>query len=101
MLKMVIELNEDNIIKEDKYYLSDVLSYIDSYFEKKNIEKIEKGIYQAADEKLIQFLGIITRLSRNDVFVRYVKKWLWYGSEEEILHDDPENLIEAFEIKVS
>lgn len=101
MLKMVIELNEDKIIKEDKYYLSDVLSYIDSYFEKKNIEKIEKGIYQAADEKLIQFLGIITRLSRNDVFVRYVKKWLWYGSEEEILHNDPENLIEAFEIKVS
>lgn len=101
MLKMVIELNEDKIIKEDKYYLSDVLSYIDSYFEKKNIEKIEKGIYQAADEKLIQFLGIITRLSRNDVFVRYVKKWLWYGSEEEILHNDPENLIEEFEIKVS
>lgn len=101
MLKMVIELNEDKIIKEDMYYLNDVLSYIDSYFEKKNIEKIEKGIYQAADDKLIQFLGIITRLSRKDVFVRYVKKWLWYGSEEEILHNDPENLIEAFEIKVS
>lgn len=101
MLKMVIELNEDKIIKEDKYYLSDVLFCIDSYFKEKNIEKIEKGIYQAADEKLIQFLGIITRLSRNDVFVRYVKKWLWYGGEEEILHNDPENLIEEFEIKVS
>ena len=102
MLKMIIELNEEKIVKENEYYLNDVLSYVDSYFEKKNIKKVGKGIYQEEeDDKLIQFLGIMTRLSEQDIFVRYINKWMWYESEEAILHNEPEDLMKTFELKVS
>lgn len=98
MYRMIIELDEEKIVKENKYYLNDVLSHVDSYFEEKKISKIEKGVYEDSGEKLVQFLGIITRLSRSDVFTRYVKKWLWYENDEEIVSNDPQNLIEKFSL---
>lgn len=98
MYRMIIEMDEEKIIKDDEYYVEDVLSVIDSYFEESGIAKIQKGVYENSGDRLIKFLGIITRLSKQEFFVRNVKKWLWYENDEEIVSNDPQNLIEKFSL---
>ena len=78
MYRMIIELDEEKIVKENKYYLNDVLSYVDSYFEKKKyeLEKSEPFLYyiyrrktESANVRII-FVCLLAGLSEQEIKAR-------------------------------
>lgn len=96
MLKMKIVLDEDKILTDNQYSVEAVKNMIDMRILEDGIEKICDGEYVASESQLIKFLAISTTLSHSVIMRKYVKSWLWYESDEEIINNDPEDLLETY-----
>lgn len=96
MLKMIIEFDEEKIIREGKCDLQKMHACLTERFTKSGLQVKENGIYidSERDNDLIHFMAIATALSEIEWFKRYIKKWDWYEEDWE----EPENLIDTFEL---
>ena len=79
MIKMLIEMDEDKIKREDKYDLSKINSYFDDLFARIDSFKDDDGLY--INGTFESFGAIVWRLSEQDWFLNNVKQWIWYTNE--------------------
>jgi len=96
MIKMVIELDEEKIAREDQYDVAEMWKHIDAYFQEKRIPKISTGVYagRGLPSDFGNIGGFYIRFHRCDWFVDNVLVWDWYNSDGE---DDPEDFrVESF-----
>lgn len=99
MLKMIIELNEEKIKKDNKYSVEGIYSFMNEMFKRRGIDACQKGEYSYAgedeEEGLFQFMVLASVFKTEEWFSRYVVKWLWYEGD-----DEAEDLIVTFRIVV-
>lgn len=84
MLKLKIAMDETKIQSENKYELSTILSTVDAVFSRNGLKKIADGVYTGngkADD-YAKFWNIIWSLAKKDWFMRNVREWLWFNSDE-------------------
>ena len=84
-MKMFIELDENKILKEEKYSLEKINSFISNAFDKRNMTQDSDGWYSNGTFASCGSLALI--LSSKDWFMDNVQKWLWYDDEDGSIED--------------
>jgi len=79
MIKMLIEMDEEKIEREDKYDLNKINTYLKELFARIDSFKDEEGLY--TNGTFESFGAIVWRLSEQDWFLNNVKRWIWYTNE--------------------
>ncbi|MEG2814020.1 MAG: hypothetical protein RSA79_05400 [Oscillospiraceae bacterium] len=84
MLKVEIVMDEEKILAEGKYSLEDIYFTIDELFAKKNLKKIDNGVYSdnGSDQDYANLWINISALRKAEWFMSNTKKWLWYNSDD-------------------
>ena len=85
MMKMLILLDEDKIIRENKYSLSKIQNYLERHFEKRNMIKDTDGWYSNGSFSSCGSLIII--LSEKRWFMDNIKEWLWMDTTDGSIDD--------------
>ena len=85
MMKMLVELDENKILKEGKYNLNKMNSYISNAFEERNMVKDSENWY--ANGTFTSCGSIALILSSKEWFMANVQKWLWYDDEDDSVED--------------
>ncbi|MCR2124156.1 hypothetical protein CUPS3778_03790 [Campylobacter upsaliensis] len=78
-------LDEEKILKEDKYDLEKIYKAIDEMAEHSEMVKIDKNTYHCkGDENDLGCLGtfVYTNLIKCDWFTLNVKEWTWLSEKE-------------------
>jgi len=90
-----IVMDEEKIIREDKYDLDEMYQIIDEIAELTNMKKLNKYYYISKDDRL-ENLGAfaIFSLSEKEWFMENVKEWTWFDKGGE-----PEDMIKFYEDK--
>ena len=94
MLKMMIRMNDDKIIKEKKYHLDGIYSTINNTFLTMGFPRVEDGsdalVYRdcgrARDFSL--FGKIVNTLKKQTWFMDNVAVWRLYDSDDSDSHED-------------
>lgn len=91
MMKMLIQLDEERILREGKYDLNDMWRVIDKMFENgctKSVQPNGEVLYlgDANKDYYTRISLAYMRLSEQKWFAQYCSKWIWYDN------DDDENL---------
>lgn len=85
LYKLEIELDDEKIVKDNKYELSSIYDTVKYYFEQENIQNLK------SDEHIMTFIsnehddfasfGLIEgEIMTKDWFRPYVKKMIWYNA---------------------
>jgi len=84
MLKLKIVMDEEKIVHEGRYDLSVLLSTIDSIFMENGLPMQDDGVYMGTgkEDDYAKFWRIIWALAKKEWFMRNVKEWLWYNSDD-------------------
>lgn len=99
-MKMIIELNEKQIFDEG-YDAEKIWKFLERIIIDEGIKRSKKGEYESIagnENAFTNFMAAITALEDYDIFTKYVITWLWYGDEDDIEKDEPENIIEKFNL---
>jgi len=82
-----IVMDEEKILKEDKYDLDKIYEAIDEIAEFAKMKKIDKYYYVSINDTP-SALGcfVFTNLEEQEWFMENVKEWTWYDKEDGI-HD--------------
>lgn len=86
MIKMLIEMDQEKIEREQKYDIKKIESYLDDIFSQANAYKDTEGYY--TNGTFESFGAIIWHLRELEWFLPNVKKWLWLNSDST---GDPKN----------
>jgi len=91
-----IVMDEEKILREDKYDLDDMYKVIDEIAEATNMKKLNKYYYISKYNK-VENLGAFTvfSLSDKDWFMENVKEWFRYDKGG----DEPEDMIKFYKDK--
>lgn len=92
MMKMLIELDRDKILREQEYNLTEMEDCIERLFTDVGMHRDADGFF--VDGDFISIGAIVWSLSDTQWFIENVKRWLWYESENEHPTDDSEFSIE-------
>lgn len=84
MLKLKIVMDKEKITCERRYDLSVVLSAIDSIFINHGLPKQGDCVYAGTgkEDDYARFWRIIWTLAKKEWFMRNVKEWRWYNSDD-------------------
>ncbi|MBR1442315.1 MAG: hypothetical protein IJ583_02135 [Firmicutes bacterium] len=96
MQKLEILLDEEKIKQEDKYELADIYNGIDELFAEEGLPKMptdanSKSIFyrdNGRNTDLGAIFSCVFYLRDQDWFMPYVKKWLYYNSDNGKTEDD-------------
>jgi len=74
-----IVMNEDKILKENKYDLEKIYNAIDEIAKFSKMKKIDKYYYVSKNDTPSE-LGcfVWTNLEKKEWFIKNVKEWIWY-----------------------
>ena len=89
MMKMLIQLDEERVIKDGKYKLEDMWRVIDAKFDKydcvKEIQPDGSVLYTGNPKK--DYYTCITlaylTLKGQKWFAKYCKQWMWYDNDDD------------------
>jgi virulence-associated protein VapD len=83
MFKMEITMNEDKVLQDRTYNLTDIYSTIDKKLERYHIKKVEDGVYvgTGSQHDFALFGKAILDLKNKEWFLPYVAKWLLYDGK--------------------
>ena len=84
MMKMKIVMDEDKIIKENKYDLTKINGYLENLFQKRGMKK-ESDWY--VDGDFTTCGSIIINLTSKDWFMDNIEEWLWYDEDDDSIED--------------
>ena len=85
MMKMLVELDENKILREGKYNLAKMNAFISNAFEKRNMVKDAENWYVNGNFESCGSLALI--LSHKEWFMTNVKRWLWYDEADDSTED--------------
>lgn len=85
MMKMLITLDDDKIIREGKYDINKIHDYLDRQFEKTGMHKDTDNWYSNGDFSSCGSMSII--LSRKEWFLDNIKEWLWMDASDASVDD--------------
>jgi hypothetical protein len=84
-MKMLITLDEDKIIKEGKYDINKINSYLTKSFAKRGMSKDADNWY--INGNFTTCGSLIIKLSESDWFMDNVVEWLWYDTSDASMDD--------------
>lgn len=92
MIKMLVVLDEEKIIREELFELDEMKEYIAMVFEKCGITKCDaEGWFLSQDDKYDygKFMQVMYLLSRNEDIFSNLKQWIWVvkGRINDVLKD--------------
>ena len=85
MMKMLIKLDEDKIVREKKYDINKINKYLASAFDKRGMSKDKDGWY--INGNFTTCGSLIIKLSKKDWFMDNVTDWLWFDSSDSSTDD--------------
>ena len=85
MMKMLIKLDEDKIVKEKKYDINKINSYLSSAFDKRGMSMDKDGWYVNGDFTTCGAMTII--LSDKDWFMDNVTDWVLMDTSDSSTDD--------------
>lgn len=101
LYKVEIELDDEKILADDKYYVEDIYAMIRKWFADEGIHEVENDNHMLVfasnkdDDKEFARFGLVeTELMDSKWFRPYVKKFMWYNRlrgkdyKENILAED-------------
>lgn len=87
MMKMLIKLDEERVLRDGKYDLADMWRKIDEQFENGCVKEVQpdgSALYSGkADKDYFTCISIAyIRLSSREWFAQYCNKWIWYDNDD-------------------
>lgn len=92
MIKMLVVLDEEKIIRDEEFDLNGMKKYVEVVFEKSGITKCDaEGWFLSQDDKYDygKFMQVMYVLSRNEDIFSNLKQWIWVvkGRTNDVLKD--------------
>ncbi len=85
MMKMLITLNEEKILREGKYDIDKINQYLSNSFAKRGMMNDENDWYTNG---IFTTCGsLILKLSQTDWFMDNILDWLWYDTSDSSTDD--------------
>ena len=85
MMKMLIKLDEEKIIREGQYDIKKINDYLLKAFQKRHMNKDPDHWY--TNGNFVSCGSLILTLSRKEWFLPNVQSWLWYDSDDDSTED--------------
>ncbi len=88
MMKMLIKLDEERVLRDGKYDLADMWREIDELFENGCVKEEQSDgsvLYSGkVDKDYFTCISVAyIRLSNREWFARYCSKWIWYDNDDD------------------
>lgn len=87
MMKMLIQLDEERILREGKYDLTDMWRVIDKMFERSCTKSVQSNgeVLYSGDPSKDYYTRInlaYLKLKHCPWFIKYCTKWIWYDNDD-------------------
>lgn len=85
MMKMLVVMNEDKILREGRYDLNKINAYLEKLFSKRGMTRVEDNWY--GNGNFTTCGSLIVKLSSTEWFMDNIEQWLWYDTEDRSMED--------------
>ncbi|MBQ8982647.1 MAG: hypothetical protein IJ079_03580 [Lachnospiraceae bacterium] len=79
IIKVLIEFDENKVLREEKYDLNKMKKYVDDIFHNCGVEPDENGMYVSKEWESI---AAACTIIEEEGFVSNMAKWIWYRSND-------------------
>jgi len=78
--KMLLEFDEDKVLKEGKYDLDKMKAFVNEICENRGVQRDEEGMY--VSRKYETIAAVTTILRHTDWCLDNASKWIWFRSND-------------------